>query len=385
LILITSPDQTSAHTNMKPNNFPNFALLPMEIQQDIWQRAAYDIITTPSVQFLNLTRDSVDPSVEGELFASTQETVREAAGPGWDQLPAALQETVHDEAFVLALRKYRASLVGLEPAAGQTGLVEYGNSPWKQLQVLAAACSEAEESVKRVMKELAVELGAPVEGVVPQESNILAALVQPNFIICLSNLWTEVQKTWPIFSNRGFVGGTWGSAERYKGQAVIVPCTLGFLTDFSGDSWVAGSADVSPSLRQACPELAGLRKVAFVYPDTAGEEDMLWLHPFRRRLGLGSLWPDNLPNLTDIYLIDKSISLRSDSCRLFIEATDGFMGCGATFYEVSPQDTELWNITTANGDLLPVFEEAASLQQEYGAEFPVTVRVLACVPDLLVA
>jgi hypothetical protein len=364
-------------------NFPKFAGLPVDIQRDIWQRAAYSIITTPSVQFLNLIRDRMDPSHEAELFDSTGLAVMEAAGPGWDQLPPALQELEHDAAWVTALRTYRASLVHLEPAMEDgTGLVEYGHSPCKQLRVLAATCSEAAEGVRRVMNEMGINPGALLNGIPTQDTNILAALLQPATVLCLANLWPQALNAWPIFSHRKY-GAAWGSPERYKGQAVIIPCTLGFLTDSlsgsSWDSWVASSAAFSPSLCQACPELAGLRKVAFVY--AAGQQDAIWLHPFCQRLGLGALWPENLPNLTDIYLIDKSISLLSDDCRRFLKATPSLMGCGATFYEVGPGDLDVWDITTANGYLLPVFDEAESLQKEYGAGSPVTVRVLACLPD----
>jgi hypothetical protein len=88
--------------------------------------------------------------------------------------------------------------------------------------------------------------------------------------------------------------------------------------------------------------------------------------------------------LKEIFFIDWSISPKPGMQRA-LERIPSYSGSGATFYEVNPKDTDVWDITTPEGNLIPVFQEAKSLQSHYSVYGrvvppPVTVKVLACVP-----
>jgi hypothetical protein len=113
--------------------------------------------------------------------------------------------------------------------------------------------------------------------------------------------------------------------------------------------------------------------------------------------GVDALWPHNLHALQEIYFIDSSISPK-DGAQLLLKSMPSFAGNGVNFYEVDPKDTHIWDITTTDGALKPVFEEAKNVQEHYKLQVknfryvdiyrrhsnleipPVLVKVLACVP-----
>ncbi|KAK4118940.1 hypothetical protein N657DRAFT_684824 [Parathielavia appendiculata] len=357
--------------------FPNFINLPAEVRRDIWERAAHDIVAVPSVHFVKVLKGQLNYLHEEELVMRAMQEVREAAGPGWDQLPVDIQRTLEDDARVRAARSYRAGLVDLMPVNGLMGLAVYGYRPHMQFHFLAAVCPEAADAT--------VKPGA----------DLIAPQVPPETVICFVDLETEVNHSWPVFATRHPDRrlAQEDSGVRYKGQALVLPCTLDFMNftpDFFSQTSSASSAPWSPTLHEACPELAGLRKVAFVYRDTAWTDaDLLGtqhLVSYRHRLGLNALWPENLPSLREIFLIDSCITLKADKDQGISMSswTSKYLGRGAAFYEVSLEDTWLWNMTTPDGRLMPVFEEAMNLQKEYGSESLITVKVLACVPEWVV-
>jgi hypothetical protein len=120
--------------------------------------------------------------------------------------------------------------------------------------------------------------------------------------------------------------------------------------------------------------------------------------PMTSLFGVDALWPHNLPALQEIYFIDPSISPKAGA-RPALRSMPSFAGSGANFYEVDLNDTHVWDITTTDGVLKPVFEEAKGVQEHYallrkvyGRYYeiykrhsnpntpPILVKVLACVP-----
>lgn len=130
-----------------------------------------------------------------------------------------------------------------------------------------------------------------------------------------------------------------------------------------------GNYDKCPLLREISPPMASLRGVAFLYTWTRPSES----YPFDiqdeycHRVGLAALLPYNMPELREIYLIDRSIQLRTciNNPRQRLAPVPRFTGYLSTFYEVRVNKTahNLWEIRKDNGELLPVFKCAVALKK----------------------
>lgn len=91
------------------------------------------------------------------------------------------------------------------------------------------------------------------------------------------------------------------------------------------------------------------------------------------------LWPFQIPNLKEVYLIDESMALR-DNSRPPPEPRERIKGFCGTFFEVTEHDGDIWNPLSA-----ALLAQAAEFDQEFedraepGYTIP-TVKILACVP-----
>lgn len=117
----------------------------------------------------------------------------------------------------------------------------------------------------------------------------------------------------------------------------------------------------NPTLVDVCWEMEGVEQVAFLYRERAVDGGMF--PSFYRRLGLQDLWPENMPSLRVIYLVDIAIKPKAGG-KPPLPGT-AFAGHEGTFYPVTADDTDVWDIALPAGGMMPVFGEATSLQLEY--------------------
>jgi hypothetical protein len=355
-------------------DFPAFRSLPEQIRRDIWERAVKKVLNGPSIQFLNLTRDNVDLVEEDRLvWEAVEEAVAEAQ-EDWDQLTANEQLFIQQEAEEAAFHKYRASLVHLVPTQDRTGLAQY-SARW-QLNEMAMTCTEAVSSTGRVLGAVQRSGTAPVAG--ENGRNAVAPFHPSNNIVCLAGPETDSRALMPFFASEHTIG---------PGRQVVLVTTNEFRQDPSGHALnPRNSPNMCAPLIECCPELRGVEKIAFIYREQFN--GLLFRFPFL--VGLAALWPLNLPELREVYLIDETITLR-DGIQTPPPSTPRFEGCGATFYVVTMADMNVWHIPRAeDSPVAAVFQDANALQQEY-AEWPhptpgavvavPAVKVLACVPD----
>lgn len=348
--------------------FAHFAALPEGIRNDIWERAARVIFTTPSVRFVIISRREPDEVTESLIRdnATTAATIRAQAeaDPSWDWL------TSHDHKMISvakaveqALLEYNTSLISIVP----------GKDDWPFAD-LAAVCPGAYKGVKWVLKMAGKRRGNNVSSIFgPTEHSI----------ICLEGPEVDSIRYFPFFETfmicpRDILMGN--QQPQWTDRQIVV---VGKRPRPDSDMWnPLNEYDTRhcPSFPELYPPAMDVRRVAFVYQEQDGFSES-----FHTRLGLYALWPPNLPNLKEIYLIDKSIKLRTTATQPNPgEISPSFAGCQGTFHVVPPGAVGLWNIHTVNGDLLPVFISAASLERGYRRGTPpvpqVLVKVLAFIP-----
>ncbi|KAK4032776.1 hypothetical protein C8A01DRAFT_40777 [Parachaetomium inaequale] len=359
------------------SEFPVFGSLPEQIRKDIWERAVKKVLNEPSIQFLNLTRGDVDSTEEDRLAHEAVQRAVADASADWDQLTPNEQLYIQQQAEQAAIRKYRASLVNLAPTQDRTGLAEY-SARW-QLNELAVTCTEAVNSTRRVLD--AVQGNGSALAVGDSGHNAAAPFQPSNNIVCLAGPENDARAGMPFFANE--------SLFNPHRQVVFVTSSEFRQNPLHVGDFVLerrNNTTRCAPLIECCPELRGVQKIAFIYHEQ--DDPILYRYPFL--VGLAPLWPHNFPGLRELYLIDESISLR-DGIQAPPPPTPRFEGCGATFYEVTPDDMDLWDIPkAADSPFAAVFQDADDLQQEYAGWAYVTpgaavavpaVKVLACVPD----
>lgn len=340
-------------------DFTKFTALPESVRNDIWERAADTILAKQSVHFINLCRHDVDQLHELSVVRGAR-----AAATALGKEPARVSEAVHE-----AVRKYRVTLVGVTPHVESRQLATFSSS-WTFSNV-ARVCTSAYQSTRRRLKVYAKQR---------RGGNVSSLFDPARDILCLEGPEINGNSTslFPFFANE--IDDGWLPF----GQLLLV----GTRGNRLGGMGVEEYGNSSP-LCKICPALASLRRVAFIYPGASG--DVIEATTYRHRLGLGALWPYNLPELSEICLIDTSIKLRAKaaSSRQRLASAPSFAGSLGTFYEVSQSslDNSLWNIWTAPNELLPVFKCASAIQRGYnirserlGTSHRVQVKVLAYIP-----
>jgi hypothetical protein len=321
--------------------FPEFAALPWDIRRDIWVRAVDAVLTTPSVQIINISKEDSDEVHEDGLIS-------EAVGnPTWSVATIADDQKVNK-----AIRNYRSTLVQVAPHPQSRFLSNF--SPFWTLRDVLMACTDAYESSRQRLEVIRRSR---------RESDEVSALFDPTRdIVCLegpeADPWIPA---YPFFVNCG------SSTMFPDRQAIsVVP------RQDMGRLW-REEFDKCPSLREISRAISSSRRVAFIYTKIRWDGTYIPIaHPdlYRYQVGLDALWPHNMPELTEIYLIDRSIKLRAPITdpRQQLASVPRFAGYNlSTFYEVRVNKTaeKLWDIRTPGGELLPVFKCAAAVRSHY--------------------
>jgi hypothetical protein len=350
----------------------------------------------PTIHFFNLERGESDLGRMDEFANRAFQEFLDEQGPAWNQLSIDDQWDKEFDVKLRAVSIYRASLVGLAPLEAESGTGSGGPCASWQLNDLAKVCTESYQSVKWFINNCSknhTELLSQASGTTLGYERI-ACVVQPQNLVCLKLPRPEDSRPdgFPVFAYTGFLPGADLDIFHQSGQAVNVPWNNNVTITDVEPFWEYPNVptDCYPTLHRCCPELACLDRIAFIFePREAFESIVASMPRLRHRpvnhiVGLNALWPYNLPALKEIFLIDWSISPKAGVQRA-LGRTPSFSGSGVAFYEVGPQDTDVWDITTAEGNLIPVFQDAGSLQNHYsrnGTVVPshITVKLLACVP-----
>jgi hypothetical protein len=335
---------------------------------------------------MTLTQRKTCLAQERRLVAEAKNAVIKAAqaDPDMDWSNSHLVLNVHmrqREVGWETARKHRATLISVTPATpGGKPLATFSSS-WS-LNDLAACCTEVYAVIRRYL--------------MVQARNHNGGDFDPtNDIVYLSGL--EVPETaqtrgFPIFDNIHKLEWTpSGATERVLDRQVVA---IGCLQD---DASIFGDLEHRlrcPPLHEICPPMASLKRIAFEFRpkvDLGGGAVALSIFHYCHRVGFKALWPFNLPGLQELYLVDESIKLNATAVgqqlKEKLDSVPSFAGCFGTFYEVGPNETDLWDIPTTDAGQMPVFLCARYLETGTlcpGGPFPnpplgVPVRVLAFV------
>lgn len=364
---LLSTNKQPTTTTMPSQNFLHFRALPEYIRDDIWERAVAAILTAkPAVQLMKLSREDTSLAHERVLVDEARAAVMLAAqaDPAMDwgnnRMVRDLQMR-QKEAGWDAARKHRVTLVTVTPDTPGGERLATFTAAWP-LNDLAACCTEVYDVVRRYLRVGARHRGHGCSDFDPT-----------NDIVYFSGL--ETPKTDASRCVRlldtvyGFARTPSDSLERVLVRQIVV---VGPPLPYSASTVDNYEHKLRcPTFREICPPLASLRRVAFEFrPDFgAGAGSVtLSLYDYCYRLGLNSLRPHNLPSLQEVYLIDKSIKPKASAVSRPLEqqlaSVLSFAGCFSTFYEVSPNETGLWDIPTTDRGQVPVFLCARYLETE---------------------
>jgi hypothetical protein len=267
--------------------FSQFALLPAHVRRDIWGRAAQEILATPSVRVLNITRRNIKSYYREDVIANRAwRRVVDAAAPDVSREV----ERNAELALQRACREYRTAFVAVAPRQHAKSLATYSAS--RTFSDVAGTSSEARDITLRLLKLMGRRRG----------NDILSLLDPSKDIVCLRGPETASANGFPFFSYAYF------ARNKLQRQVVFV-ANPNYMWFTWWNQWDENrEAACSPSLLDICPALAPLRRVAFAYqPSIAATA---WNHgkDFLEWLGLDALWPYNLPKLEEIYLVAGRLS-----------------------------------------------------------------------------
>lgn len=357
--------------------FPHFEALSEGIRHDIWERAAWDIFTTPSVRFVTISRrepdEATDNRISEETWATAAIMAQAEADPNWTPLTHHFHVQVTSiKAVDRALLRYHTSLISIAPGKGDWPFAS-----------LAAVCFDAHKLVGRLLRMAGKRRGNNVSSIFGPAEHSIICLERPE-----ANSANSIDD-FPLFTSfmntpRAILVGNQQPQYTEK-QIVVVGSRSTPDSETLDPDYGTFDPYSCPTFPELYPPTAAVKRVGFVYEEqgVSGPNK-----PFHLRLGLDALWPLNLPNLKEIYLIDKSIRLRVTPTGNRQQdpgvVSPSFAGCQGTFHEVSPAAVEVWDIQTSNNDLLSVFTCAASLEACYhmgDTSVPqVLVKVLAFIP-----
>jgi hypothetical protein len=239
----------SSHiTNMPPTTFSKFSSLLADIRRDIWKRAAQ----SPSIHFFCLSRGTEDIVRLKQLTDEALRQYARAQGPSWHQLSWNEKRMKDYDVNDPVICNYRASLVGLAPLASEDRARLAGRTASWQREDLAPICTESWRTVREQLARLSGGTN---------KNKLVAPFVQPHNIICLG---MPKPAGSPVFEETSFPSREMGCP--YGHQTVAPPrtnCPPGFNPErFDFDR---RSTKCHPTLQQACPELATLEKIAFIF------------------------------------------------------------------------------------------------------------------------
>jgi hypothetical protein len=383
---------------MALQTFLLFNSLPESVRNDIWSRATTDIATAPSVRLVKIWRGYTESEHELALVEGAEAAVLHEIGASeFEDLEEDMTKEELDEIRRRqkeigrnTLRAYYATLVSITPNDVDSALAPY-KAAWT-LGDLAGASTGALRAVTRRLAAMGKKRRHGADGV-----DVSAVVDFSKDIVCFRG---------PQMGSRGY-GPPYFEKVRYGTQVARQVVHLPYKP-FSTVHIPAEQqrrdllCNPGPSLIEACPAMASVKRAAFVYRDYGywhkGTPKYDDLHEHQ---SLYSLWPYNLPSLREIYLIDESIKLKPGRQQKDVASTPSFAGCHGTFYEVnlppshedvcSDESEEVpWDIRTDDGRVSAVVWIAESVRLYYQdtrnfPEFgPATrindVKVLAYIP-----
>ncbi|KAK4118939.1 hypothetical protein N657DRAFT_637653 [Parathielavia appendiculata] len=307
--------------------FQPFRHLPADIRNDIWDRTAQQILARPSVEFTTF-----------RAFINI------------DDMDSVLSSNSEQQRATLLTRSLDFRKMHITWEQSDTAAQPPRHSAMWQVTELAAAYRELECIPNKAIRWWSQPVPAPTA---TQNFRFVERINMSQDIILLTG---PEEAAWlPVF----------GYCPRRDRQIVVV----GGLS-MPELAWQNRWDQLPPNLTERCPELVDwcpafsrVTRVAFLYDkdlDRAGHQRL----PYYQRLGLQHLWPHNMPVLQEIYLLDESIKLRSESA-LPPATVRRFPGHGSSFYEVDWKQSKVWKINTPKGDLIRVFSAAIDLQAKY--------------------
>ncbi|KAH6844597.1 hypothetical protein B0I37DRAFT_433033 [Chaetomium sp. MPI-CAGE-AT-0009] len=236
--------------------------------------------------------------IERRLATEASKKAMEAAGLKWEE--SSWEEThpweerpdvVTDEEALVAIRKYRASLV--QVVLPENRLETQFSAYWKLGEI---ASRRLGRHICDVGPNKNYLLGCPRAHTDPNQKRRAFRWESPYFTADEKSN-RQVAYVTTNFHSRPFV-----PSEHFRAQ--MDPARCAPLVDF-------------------CPELAVMERVAFIYRAPEVDNNV----SYRFWPGLEHLWPFNLPSLKELYLIAESISLQ-DGLQSPPESTskiDGYM------------------------------------------------------------